>query len=78
MYKRQFYAFALLAILGWGIWLTHKKGKVLANTIILCVTVILIGYGSYASVIIRSSVNPPMNSNGPKMCIRDSLYTSLI
>ena len=60
-----FYAFALLAILGWGIWLTHKKGKVLANTIILCVTVILIGYGSYASVIIRSSVNPPMNSNGP-------------
>lgn len=42
-----------------------QKGNVLANTIILCVTVILIGYGSYASVIIRSSVNPPMNSNGP-------------
>ncbi|MFR4025864.1 MAG: DUF2723 domain-containing protein [Alistipes indistinctus] len=41
-----FYAFALLAILGWGIWLTHKKGNVLANTIILCVTVILIGYGT--------------------------------
>ncbi len=60
-----FYAFALLALLGWGIWTTHCKGKVLANTILLCVTVILIGYGSYASVIIRSSVNPPMNSNGP-------------
>lgn len=59
------YAFLLLILLGWGVYYTHKKGKVLANTIVLCLGVIVLGYGSYASVIIRSSVNPPMNSNSP-------------
>ena len=60
-----FYAFALFGALAWGIYRTHKRGKVLLNTILLCVTVIILGYGSYASVIIRSSANPPMNSNAP-------------
>ncbi len=60
-----FYVFALFALLGWAVWYTYKKGKVLANTIVLCVTVIMLGYGSYASVLIRASVNPPMNSNKP-------------
>lgn len=59
------YIFLLFALLGWGVYYTHKKGKVLANTLVLCVSVILLGYGSYASVIIRSSANPPMNSNAP-------------
>lgn len=59
------YAIVLFATLGWGIYFTHKKGKVLANVILLSVTVILIGYSSYASVIIRSAANPPMNSNAP-------------
>ncbi len=55
----------LFALVGLGVWITHKKGKVLANTILLCVGVILVGYSSYASVVIRSSANPPMNSNRP-------------
>ncbi len=59
------WALVLLALVGLGVWLTHKKGKVLWNTILLCVGVILIGYSSYASVVIRASVNPPMNSNRP-------------
>ncbi len=60
-----FYVIALFALLGWGVWYTDKRGKVLANTIILCVTVITLGYGSYASVVIRAAANPPMNSNSP-------------
>ncbi len=55
----------LFALVGAGVWWTHRRGKVLANTILLCVGVILVGYSSYASVVIRSSVNPPMNSNRP-------------
>ncbi|MDR2895026.1 MAG: DUF2723 domain-containing protein, partial [Alistipes sp.] len=55
----------LLALVGAGVWITHRRGKVLLNTILLCTGVILIGYSSYASVVIRSSVNPPMNSNRP-------------
>ena len=60
-----FFALAAFALAAWGIWHTYKHGKVLANTIILCATVILLGYSSYASVIIRAQANPPMNSNDP-------------
>ena len=60
-----FYAVALFALLGWAVWYTYKKGKVLLNTILLMVTVVILGYSSYASVIIRAEANPPMNSNNP-------------
>ena len=55
----------LFALVGLGVWITHKQGMALWNTVLLCTAVILIGYSSYASVVIRSSVNPPMNSNRP-------------
>ncbi len=55
----------LLGALGYAIYYTHKKGKVVLNTILLCGTVIIMGYSSYASVVIRSMANPPMNSNAP-------------
>ena len=59
--------FALLLIggLGWLCWYTHRHGRVVANTLLLCVTMILVGYSSYASVTIRAAANPPMNSNNP-------------
>ncbi len=60
-----FFVVVLFAALGWGIWFTHRKGRVLLNGILLCMTVIFIGYGSYASVVIRAAANPPMNSNNP-------------
>ena len=60
-----FYALLIIALLVWGILYTIKHKKVLANTIILGVTVILIGYSSFAIILIRSSVNPPLNENCP-------------
>ena len=48
-----------------GVYYTHKKGKVLLNTIIVCFGVILIGYSTYGALIIRAGANPPMNSNNP-------------
>ncbi len=59
------YVFLLFGLLIWSVWYTHKRGKVLLNTILLCCSVIMLGYGSYASVLIRASANPPMNSNNP-------------
>lgn len=35
------------------------------NTIILCCTVILLGYSTYATIIIRSVANTPMDQNSP-------------
>ncbi len=59
--------FALLLIvgLGFGAWITHRKGKVLANVVLLSMLMIFIGFSSYASVTIRAAANPPMNSNNP-------------
>ncbi len=48
-----------------GIYYTLKKGRVLANAIILCAALICLGYGSYAMIVIRSSANPPMDQNNP-------------
>lgn len=60
-----FYVIVLIALFIWGISYTLKHNKVLANTIILGITVILIGYSSYALIIIRSSANTPLNENNP-------------
>ncbi|MCH5330318.1 MAG: DUF2723 domain-containing protein [Alistipes sp.] len=60
-----FYVFALFALCGFGVWFTHKKGYVLANLIIMSVTLMLLGFSTYASMTIRAAVNPPMNSNNP-------------
>jgi hypothetical protein len=59
------YAVALFALLGWGVWRSYQKRQVVWNTFLLMTTVIVLGYSSYASVIIRASVDPPMNSNNP-------------
>ena len=60
-----FYSAALIAAIVFGIWWTAKKQKVVWNTIILGVAVILIGYSSFALIIIRSSAEPPMDQNSP-------------
>lgn len=60
-----FFTLAVFAALGWAIWYTHTRGRVLLNTIALCAATILLGCTSYASIVIRASVNPPMNSNDP-------------
>ena len=59
------FAIALFALLGTAIYITHKQGKRLWNLVAVCVTMIMLGFSSYASVTIRAAVNPPMNSNNP-------------
>lgn len=59
------YILLVAAGLTYLLYFTAKKGNRLANTITLCVTVILIGYSSYAMIVIRSSAKPPMNENDP-------------
>ena len=56
---------ALLAACFWGIYYTYSRNRVLLNTILLCVTVIIIGYTSFAVVVIRSSANTPTNEYQP-------------
>jgi len=43
-----------------------KKHRSLLNTAMVFLTMIIIGYSSYAIIIIRSNANPPMNQNNPE------------
>lgn len=49
-----------------ALYITHKNKYRTANIIILCYTMILIGYSSYALIFIRSSANPPIDENDPE------------
>ncbi len=55
----------LLSGLFMGMFKSMKDGKVFLNTVLLCVTTIIIGFSLYATVIIRSNANTPMNENKP-------------
>lgn len=55
-----------LGALVYGIRYSIQKEKTLLNTILLSLTFILIGYGSYALIIIRSNQDPIINENAPK------------
>ena len=55
----------VLVIVSATIWYMAGNSRVVLNTIMTAITVILIGYSSNAIIVIRSSVNPPLNENNP-------------
>ncbi|MGE4587775.1 MAG: DUF2723 domain-containing protein [Mangrovibacterium sp.] len=59
------YAILVVGLILYGIRYTTQKKKVLWNTVLVSLTVILIGYSSFAMIVIRSSANPPMDQNSP-------------
>jgi hypothetical protein len=56
----------ILGALVAGIYYMGKKNKYILNTIVNAIAVIMIGYSSYAMIIIRSHAETPMNENAPK------------
>ena len=59
------FTLAMFALLGYAIYRTHRSGRHILNLVAVCVTMIMLGFSSYAAVTIRAVVNPPMNSNNP-------------
>ena len=60
----------VLAIL-WFVLQYKKKGVAfvssrIKNTSLLCMLMLMIGYSSYALIVIRSAANPPMDQNSPE------------
>lgn len=47
----------------------YKDHRVILNTVILCFTVLLIGYSSFFVLVIRSKANTPMDENNPENAI---------
>ncbi|KGI61449.1 DUF2723 domain-containing protein [Prevotella sp. S7 MS 2] len=64
----------VLAVLWFALNLKKTEGKAkvsyvsarIKNTTLLCMLMLMIGYSSYALVVIRSSANPPMDQNSPE------------
>ena len=60
----------VLAVLWFLLKYTHEKQLLITarmkNTMLLCMLMLMIGYSSYALIVIRSSANPPMDQNSPE------------
>lgn len=56
----------LAAFIVAGIMYSIKKGNVTLNTAILAFSFIIIGYSSYAMIVIRSLSDPPLDMNNPE------------
>jgi len=66
----------VLAVVGWLLfWRKRNKESKslipiisarLKNTTLLCMLMLMIGYSTYAVIVIRSSANPPMDQNSPE------------
>ena len=59
------YAVLLFGAMVFGIYYTHSKGRVLWNTVLLAFFVVVVGYSSYAIIVIRSAANTPLDESNP-------------
>jgi hypothetical protein len=60
-----FFVIAVIALVVWGIRYTDKHGKPLWNTVLICFSVIMLGYSSYTMTIIRSNAGTPLSEDNP-------------
>ncbi|MBP5387784.1 MAG: DUF2723 domain-containing protein [Prevotella sp.] len=62
---------AIILVALWAVLRLKKKGQLLIstrvkNTTLLCMLMMMIGYSTYAVIVIRSAANPPMDQNSPE------------
>jgi hypothetical protein len=72
-----FFMVILFSGLAFGIYYSLKHKKVILNLVLTAMTVIMIGYSSYAMIMIRSSAKPPMNQNNPSDVFSLSYYINM-
>jgi hypothetical protein len=72
-----FFVILLIAALVAGIMYSIKSRRVVLNYVMTALTVIMIGYSSYAMIMIRSSARPPMNQNNPSDIFSLSYYINM-
>jgi len=71
------FVIGLIALLVFGIRYSIKSKRVILNYVMTAITVIMIGYSSYAMIMIRSSAQPPMNQNNPSDIFSLSYYINM-
>ncbi|QXD14550.1 DUF2723 domain-containing protein [Rhodocaloribacter litoris] len=58
--------FAVVALVAFAVYYTHTRGLQAANLVALSITLVLIGYSTYALIFIRSMADPPIDENDPE------------
>lgn len=69
------YFILLFGLIIFGLYWTKKKNKPIFNTAILSVLFLILGYSTFATLVIRANANTPINENAPKDAV--SLLTYL-
>jgi len=69
-----FFFGALIIALVWGIRYARKKGKTILYNAIMGLIFLLIGYGSFAVIVIRSNANTPLDENDPENLVTLHAY----
>jgi hypothetical protein len=59
------YLLLFIGLIVFGIWYSLKNNKVVLNWVLTVVAVLMLGYSSFALIIIRANAHPPMNQNDP-------------
>ena len=65
-YGTVIYFITLISLISYGIYYTEKQKKKIWNTAILSLMMLLIGYSSFAILVVRSNANPPIDENNPE------------
>ena len=61
-----FFLAILVLLIYFGLSWTNKNGKVILNTAILSIALLLMGYSSFVMILVRSNANPPLDENNPE------------
>jgi hypothetical protein len=59
------YLVLLVGLTAGGLWYSLKNKRVILNRVLTVAAVLLLGYSSFALIIIRANAHPPMNQNDP-------------
>lgn len=64
----------LLGGIVYGIYYTYRKGHALLNTGLVSLLVMMIGYSTFVTILVRSNANPPIDENNPENLVNLLAY----
>ena len=60
------YILLLIGLIAGLVVVTHRKSWPVVNTSVMALAMVLIGYSTFATIVVRSAANPPMDENNPE------------
>ena len=61
-----FFFLLVAAIIGWGIWYGYKRNKPVISISAFSLMMLIIGYSTFMTLVIRSNANPTIDENSPE------------